>query len=167
MNDTNQTPAKITREHVEGMILKTTYTLLPSGRCMVCEMTLVDGNTDVFINLTQDKAEAVVAAQGEFREKLYEILGEPKDEKPFDFAAGNFVDTHKLLKTALRVRHTLTIYELSRNSFLVCPLDFFENAPIVSGADVDALFREYEVNEEQSKELTAALMQRLTNVTAK
>jgi len=41
----NKTAPRISLEDVESVIVSETYTILPSGKCMVCELTTTNGHT--------------------------------------------------------------------------------------------------------------------------
>lgn len=53
---------RITPERIDAVIVDATYTRLPSGKCMVCELTLVNGFTV--------RGEASVVSSENFDEKI-------------------------------------------------------------------------------------------------
>lgn len=56
------TAPRITLDHIQSLIVEETYTVLPSGKVMVCELTLRNGYTV--------RGEAAVVSRANFNEEI-------------------------------------------------------------------------------------------------
>lgn len=45
INDKGLNAPRLSPKHIDSVIISETYTILPSGKCMICELTLKNGFT--------------------------------------------------------------------------------------------------------------------------
>lgn len=61
---------RITPEHIDSVIKSETYTIMPSGKVMICELTLVNGFTV--------RGEASVVSNDNFDEKIGKTISKDR-----------------------------------------------------------------------------------------
>lgn len=66
INDKGLNAPRLSPKHIDSVIISETYTILPSGKCMICELTLKNGFTV--------RGEASCVSKANFNEEIGEKI---------------------------------------------------------------------------------------------